>query len=297
MAQALAQAGRKTGISVPVHLKVETGIYRQGLPLKQVLDLAKLVKDLDGIRLEGLTTHYADIDNCADRSFAHHQLAQLKAAEAAFQQIGLDVPMVHSANSAATILWPETHGSMVRVGIANYGLWPSIETYATILRTATDQKSELILNLCPVLSWRTHVVQVKDIPTGSYVGYGRTYRATCPMRLAILPLGYHEGYDRRLSNLGYVLIHGVRAPICGRVFMNMTVVDVTHIPGVQVGTVATLLGTDGEEKISAEQIASWIGTINYEVVCRIHPSLPRFTIYEELRYSQNKVNNTVLVRK
>ena len=275
---ALAAAGTKTGNPVPIHIKIETGTHRQGLPLNQAIELAQFASQLDGILLEGITTHYADIEDTTDHQFAHQQLILLQNAKKAFQNAGLDVAMVHSANSAATILWPETHGSMVRVGISAYGLWPSRETYATVLQNYATRNNGFIPNLQPVLSWRARVVQVKEVPTGAYIGYGRTFRATHPMKIAILPLGYHEGYDRRLSNLAHVIIKGVRSPVRGRICMNMMMVDVTHIPGVKVGDIATLLGSDGEERVSAEQLASWMGTINYEVVSRINSSQPRFVL-------------------
>ena len=281
VAKAMARAGREAGYSMPVHLKIETGTHRQGISLKEALELAQLVSQLEGIELEGLTTHYADIEDTTNHRFAHQQLVLLQEARKTFRQAGFEVPMVHSANSAATILWSETHGSMVRVGIAAYGLWPSTETYATVLQNYATRGEGFIPNLQPVLSWRARVVQIKDIPAGGYISYGRTFRATYPMQIAILPLGYHEGYDRRLSNLSHVLINGMRAPVRGRICMNMMMVDVTHIQDVGVGTVATLLGADGDEKVSADQLASWMGTINYEVVSRIHPSQPRFVVEGE----------------
>ena len=283
VARALAQAGRQTGVSIPVHLKLETGTHRQGLPLEDAIALAHQVSQLEGVVLEGLATHYADIEDTTDHRFAHAQLAQLEQAQAAFRQAGFEIPMVHSANSAATILWNQTHGSMVRVGLAAYGLWPSKETYAKVLQTFADRGEGFIPNLQPVLSWRARIVQVKQIPAGAYVGYGRTFRANHPMRIAVLPVGYYEGYDRRLSSLGYVLIDGQRSAVCGRVCMNMVMVDVTHIPSVQVGEVATLLGIDGDERVSAEQLASWMGTINYEVVSRIHPAQPRVVVQDDWR--------------
>jgi len=294
VAQALAEAGRAVGYSIPVHLKLETGTHRQGISLKEALALAQLVSQLEGIELEGLTTHYADIEDTTDHHFAHQQLTLLQEAKEAFQQSGFKLPMVHSANSAATILWSQAHGSMVRVGIAAYGLWPSTETYATVLQNYATRGEGFIPNLQPVLSWRARVVQVKDVPVGGYVSYGRTFRATYPMRIAILPLGYHEGYDRRLSNLSYVLLKGMRAPVRGRICMNMIIVDVTHIQDVRVGTVATLIGADGDERVSADQLASWMGTINYEVVSRIHPSQPRLIVEEERQTTSNQQPTTQL---
>ncbi|MGK7891116.1 MAG: alanine racemase [Leptolyngbyaceae cyanobacterium] len=296
VAKALSRLAQASDWTVPVHLKIETGTHRQGLYLDDALQLAHLIQELDGLELEGLTTHYADIEDTTDHQFAQQQLAGLNTAKTAFAEAGFDVPMLHSANSAATILWPHAHGNLVRVGLASYGLWPSTETYATVLQTALAEADKdprllreagdletphFIPHLSPVLSWRTRIAQVKAVPAGGYISYGRTFRANYPMRVAVLPLGYHEGYDRRLSNLGYVLIHGQRAPICGRICMNMMVVDVTHIPTAQVGSVATLLGTDGNERISAEQLAAWMSTINYEVVARIHPSQPRLLVKQE----------------
>lgn len=282
VAQAFAQAGRAASFSVPVHILIETGTHRQGLTIPAALELAEQIAQLDGITLEGIATHYADIEDTTDHRFALGQLAHLQEAEQAFRQAGHDLPIVQSANSAATILWNQTHANLVRVGIAAYGLWPSKETYAKVLQTFAERGEGFIPNLQPALSWRARIVQVKPVPTGGYVGYGRTFRAPYPMQIAVLPVGYHEGYDRRLSNLGHVLIAGQRAPICGRICMNMMMVDVTHIPQAQVGTVATLLGQDGEERVSAEQLASWMGTINYEVVARIHPSQPRYMLNEPL---------------
>jgi alanine racemase len=279
VALALARAGQEARIIIPVHLKIETGTHRQGLQIKAALKLAELVSQLKGIELEGISTHYADIEDTTDHRFAMSQLAQLQSAHQAFQEAGFAVPMVHSANSAATILWNQTHGSLVRAGLAAYGLWSSKETYVKVLQ-ASAEGDGFVPSLQPVLSWRARVVQVKDVPIGGYVSYGRTFRATYPMKIAVLPLGYHEGYDRRLSNLSYVLINGMRSPVRGRICMNMFMVDVTHIPDVEVGSVATLLGADGEEQITAEQLAAWMGTINYEVVARIHSSQPRILMMD-----------------
>lgn len=281
VAQAAASAAQANGRILPVHILIETGTHRQGLVLEEALQFADQIKQLDGIVLEGIATHYADIEDTTDHRFAHQQLAHLQAAEQAFQQADHALKIVQSANSAATILWNQTHATMVRVGIAAYGLWPSKETYAKVLQTFAEKGEGFIPNLRPVLSWRTRIVQVKEVPAGGYVGYGRTFRAAYPMKIAVLPIGYHEGYDRRLSNLGYVLIEGMRAPVCGRICMNMMMVDITHISEAKVGTVVTLLGSDGEERVSAEQLASWMGTINYEVVARIYSSQPRYLVEDE----------------
>ncbi|MCB9731435.1 MAG: alanine racemase [Deltaproteobacteria bacterium] len=279
---ALAAAGRAAGRPVPVHVKVETGNHRQGLPLAEALALGCEAQALDGVVLEGLSTHYADIEDTTDHRFAMGQLGRFDEASEAFRAAGIAPRIRHTANSAAAILWGKTHEELVRVGIASYGLWPSGETYAVAVALANRNDPEgrggFLPELRPALSWRARVVQVKDVPVGGFVGYGRTFRATYPMRIAILPVGYYEGYDRRLSNVAHVLLHGVRAPIRGRICMNMAMVDVTHVPGVVAGDVATLLGQDGEERVSAEDLAGWMGSINYEVVSRIHPSIPRVRV-------------------
>ncbi|MBM3280673.1 MAG: alanine racemase [Candidatus Handelsmanbacteria bacterium] len=284
LARALSQAAGAQ--PVRVHLKIETGTSRQGLGLDEALELGRLVADLPGLWLEGLTTHYADIEDTTDHRYAQRQQELLQEAVAAFAAAGLGVEKVHAANSAATLLWPQTHASLVRVGIAAYGLWPSRETYAVALQRCQDQAAGWVPQLRPALSWRARLVQVKEVPAGAYIGYGRTFRTTHPTRLGILPVGYYEGYDRRLSNVAHVLVGGLRAPVRGRVCMNMLMVDLTHIPEARAGQVATLLGRDGEEEVSAETLAGWMGTINYEAVSRIHPGQPRLLrraegLYEE----------------
>ncbi|MEE2779609.1 MAG: alanine racemase [Myxococcota bacterium] len=275
---ALSDAATAAGRVVPVHLKAETGNHRQGVPVSDLVQLASRAQELSGVRLAGLATHFADIEDTTDHGFARQQLAAFQEAIDAVKGAGFEVGMVHSANSAAAILWPETHGDLVRVGIATYGLWPSTETYATALQAHAMGQGGMVPELQPVLRWRTRIAQVKEVQAGSYVGYGRTYRTTHASRIAVLPVGYHEGYDRRLSNLAHVLVDGRRAPVRGRVCMNMTMVDVTHVPGVHVGQEVTLLGQDGQERVTAEDVGAWMGSINYEVVSRIHPAVPRVLV-------------------
>ncbi|MCC6806271.1 MAG: alanine racemase [Deltaproteobacteria bacterium] len=277
-AKALSAIATSMHAKVAVHIKLETGTNRQGLELEEAVELGKLVRSLPGLELEGLTTHFADIEDSTNHAFAKKQIERFDAALKSFAETGLRVPVPHLANSAATLLYPETHAIMVRAGIAAYGLWPSKETYATALQRQADGVDAGAAMLEPAMTWRARIAQVKNVAAGSYVGYGRTYRTSAPARIAVLPLGYYEGYDRRLSNTAHVLVHGQRAPVRGRVCMNMCMVDVTHVPEAAAGSVATLLGRDGDEEISAEQLAGWMGTINYEVVSRIHPSVARVEV-------------------
>lgn len=289
VARALDAASRARGVVTPVHIKIETGTHRQGLDVDSALALAEQIASMTGLVVEGISTHFADIEDTTDHRFADAQWQGLVDARKRFLDRGAPTGatgatgatvgtagqarlLVHAANSAATILEPKTHGDLVRAGIAAYGLWPSKETLAAWRERSTPAMRAPELR--PVLSWRARLAQVKDVPAGGYVGYGRTWRATRPSRIAIVPVGYFEGYDRRLSNVAHALVHGVRAPVRGRVCMNMCMIDVTDVPAARAGDVATLLGSDGDDRVSAEQLAGWMGSIHYEAVSRIHMNQP-----------------------
>ncbi|MBP7147318.1 MAG: alanine racemase [Acidobacteria bacterium] len=270
---ALSRAALRLGRTARVHVKIETGTNRQGLPVSRALDLARLAGAIPGLELEGISTHFADIEDTTDHAYAERQLAAFAAAVARFRDEGIEPPLVHAACSAATILFPETHFQLARAGIGIYGLWPSRETLVS-----ARERGISAFRLRAAMTWKCLVAQVKDVAAGSFVGYGRTWRATRPSRIAVLPVGYYEGYARALSGRAHVLLHGQRAPVVGRICMNMCMVDVTDIAQAQAGDVAVLLGGDGEEAIRAEDLATWASTIHYEIVSRIHPSLPRIAV-------------------
>jgi alanine racemase len=271
--QPLSRAAAERGRVVPVHLKVETGTHRYGLTPSEVLQAANLIRDLPGLHLEGLATHFANIEDTTDHGFAAEQIREFDSVLAAVREAGFPVDLSHAACSAAAILFPKAHYGMVRVGIASYGIWPSKET-----RVSARHVDGADMKLTPALTWKTRVGQVKQVPAGSFVGYGCSWRATADTRLAILPVGYADGYDRRLSNVGHVLIQGRRAPIRGRVCMNVTMVDVTHHAEVTLEDEVVLLGRQGDERISAEDVAGWCATIPYEIVVRIGEQLPRVRV-------------------
>lgn len=256
-----------------LHVKVETGTGRQGVLLENLEAFVRLVKSVPNARLEGLSTHFANIEDTLNHAYAEEQLERFSAALALVERVAERPPIVHAACTAATLLFPRTHFTMLRVGIGLYGLWPSRETFLSAREQGTVPK------LTPVLSWKTRLVQVKSLPEGSFIGYGCSYRATRRTTVGILPVGYADGYDRSLGNRGHVLVRGRRAPIVGRICMNLTMIDLTDVPGVRLEDEVVLLGKSGTEAISAETMAEWAGTINYEVVARISPLLPR-TIVE-----------------
>ena len=212
----------------------------------------------------GASTHYANIEDTTDASYAKSQLRRFEEEITLLHREGIDPPFLHTACSAAAILFPKTHFNLARIGISMYGLWPSKET----------QKEGGIV-LTPALAWKTIIAQIKTVPKGASVSYGLTERTTRASTLAILPIGYWDGYDRGLSSIGHVLIRGHICKIIGRVCMNMCVVDVTDLPHVHVEDEVVLLGRQGAEEISAQDIASKLGTIHYEVVTRINPTVTR----------------------
>ncbi len=273
--EALSRESDDRGRDIPVHLKVETGTYRYGVPESEVPEYVALIGRLPGVHLEGLTTHFANIEDTTDHGYAREQLDRFRALVDRVTALGVRIPLCNTACSAATILFPESHFGMVRVGISSYGIWPSKET-----RVSAGHLEGSALRLEPALTWKTRVGQVKEIPAGAYVGYGCSWRAPVATRLAVLPVGYADGYDRALGNVGHVLIRGQRAPVRGRVCMNVTMVDVTHIDGIQQEDEVVLLGNSMNETISADQMAGWCGTIAYEVVARIAGHLPRVRVQQ-----------------
>ncbi len=264
------EALSRTGGRARVHLKVETGTGRQGVLPADLPAFLSGVRAAPNVELEGLSTHFANIEDTLNHGYAETQLAAFAEALRTVERVAGRPPFVHTACTAASILFPQTHFTMLRVGIGIYGMWPSRETYLSAL-----QGKAPVPELRPVLAWKTRIAQIKTLPEGSYVGYGCSYRTTRQTLLGVLPVGYADGYDRALGNRAHVLVRGKRAPVIGRICMNLTMVDLTDIPGVRLEEETVLLGSMGDERISAETLGEWAGTINYEVVARISPLLPR----------------------
>jgi alanine racemase len=261
------------GRPVRVHVKVETGTHRQGVLERDVPAFVRRILGSRSLTLAGISTHFANIEDTTSHDFAETQIAAYARIADAIAGLNPGPLIRHSACSAAVLLFNRTHLDLARVGISLYGLWPSKETYVSCL-----ERGKPSLDLKPVMTWKTRIAQVKDVPEGSYIGYGLTWRATRPTTIAVLPVGYYEGFDRELSGLAHVLVRGKRAPVRGRICMNMCMVDVTDVPGVALEDEVVLLGRQGDERVTAEQLAAWCGTISYEIVSRIHPSLPRVVV-------------------
>jgi len=265
----IARAARSCNKPARLHVKIETGANRQGIGPGLLEPLCTAIAENPDLLLEGLATHFANIEDTTDHSFAKAQLNRLHAALKLLDARGIKAPIVHCANSAATIIFPESHFKMVRTGIAAYGMWPSNETYVSFVKERTNG-----FVLKPALTWKSRVAQIKDVPGGEYIGYGCTFKTGHATRLAVVPVGYYDGFDRGITE-GHVLIRGQRAPIRGRICMNLLMAEITDIGDVNPGDEVVLLGCDGDECISAEQIARWSNTINYEVTTRINDRIPR----------------------
>lgn len=209
--------------------------------------------------------HFANVEDVKRPAYAKKQLHAYERALLLMQDLGLDPGLRHTASSAAVFVSPEAQFDLVRPGIALYGLWPSEQV----------KRHSKGLSLHPVLTWKTIVAQVKDVAKGTSVGYDRTERVRRDSKVAVLPVGYWDGLDRRLSSKGHVLIRGKRCKILGRICMNMCMVDVTGVSGVAPNDEVVIIGKQGREEVSAEEFAKTLGTINYEVVTRINPQIPR----------------------
>lgn len=260
-AAALGEAGPDCGGDLAVHLKVETGVNRQGVTEQEIPAVLQLLASVPRVRLAGLSSHFADIEDTTDHSFAQRQMQRFDGYRRLLGAAGFPSLEAHMSCSAATLLWDRSHRGLARVGIAAYGVWPSRETLVSVRQGGRPEAA-----LRPALRWLVRVSQVRDVPAGETVGYGRTWKAMTASRIAVLPVGYADGWPRALSGRAHVLIGGRRAPLVGRICMNLCMADVTHIPEAAAGSEAVLLGRQGEEVIPVEMLAGHLGTIAYEVL-------------------------------
>ena len=261
-ASSFSQQAQARGKRAAIHVKIDTGMGRLGLAdPRNTIDFLERVAALPGIILEGVYTHFAAADE-KDKSFTRHQLRLFNSILSACKERGIEVPLKHAANSAAALELPETHLDMVRIGIGLYGCYPSREINNRI-------------KLLPVMSLKSRIIFLKTVSAGTPVSYGRTYFASNDTTIATVPLGYGDGYNRLLSNKGFMLVQGRRVPIAGRVCMDHTMLDVGKIPFVQEGDEVVAFGRQGHGELNVEEIAEQLGTISYEVLCNIGSRVPR----------------------
>jgi len=261
LARAVSDAAAKGGTPILVHLKVDTGMGRQGLLPEEVVDFVKKLNSMPNLLLQGIFTHLASAD-AKDKSYTLFQIKRFSEVLAALKKNSLTVPLMHVANSAAICDYPEIFYNMVRPGLAIYGLYPSSEVSRAI-------------NLRPAMTLKSRIIRLKTMPAGSSISYGCTYRTKKEARIATVAIGYGDGYSRSHSNKGTMLVRGQRAPVVGRVCMDTCMIDVTPISEVQLGDEVVIIGAQGQETITVEEVAASIGTINYEVVTAVSARVPR----------------------
>ena len=266
MAKALSEEAVRQGRQVHIHIGLDTGMSRIGFADKpESVEEIKRIAALSNVEIEGMFTHFARADE-TDKSPAEDQLKRYLAFVELLEKAGVQIPLKHCSNSAGIIRMPEATWTMVRAGITIYGIYPSAEVERDIVK------------LIPAMELKSHVAFVKDLPAGTAISYGGTFASETDLRVATIPVGYADGYPRTLSNKGWVLIHGQKAPILGRICMDQFMVDVTHIADVKHGDEVTLIGRDGDECIHIDELGDLSGRFSYEFACEISKRVPRVYI-------------------
>jgi alanine racemase len=265
LAEALSTEAQELGKAAKVHVKIDTGMNRIGVPPEDAVNFVKQVLQLKAIEIEGIFTHFSvseSTDDNRDKTFTESQIGRFKQVIGALEENGIRIPIKHAANSGGVLNFPSSYFDMVRPGIMIYGLYYSRET-------AVAEK------LQPAMSFKTAIVHLKTVPPQASVSYGRTFVTEKESIIATLPVGYADGYNRLLSNKGEVLVKGRRAPVVGRVCMDMTMIDVSHVAGINVGDEVVLFGKQGDAEIPMDEIADKTNTIINEVACSIGKRVPR----------------------
>lgn len=268
MAESLARAAERMGTRISVHLKVDTGMGRIGIRPDQVPEFLECCRHLPALQVRGLMSHFPCADE-VDKRFSRQQIEHFRRVVDATK--GYPIKVRHMANSAAVFDLPESHFDAVRPGIALYGLCPSAE-----------MQNPRVQDLEPVLEWKTCITFLKEVPAGVGLSYGHAFHTRQPSLIATVPVGYADGLHRNLSNDLDVLVHGVRCPQVGRITMDMTLIDVTSLRGqVELGDAVVLIGRQGNEEVTANELAAKLGTINYEIVSAISHRVPRIAVGEQ----------------
>lgn len=246
-----------------IHIKIDTGMSRIGFQVNsETANIIYEISKLANVEIEGIFTHFANADE-ADKEPTFAQMDLFQQMCQMLAEKGVKIPIKHCSNSAGIVDIPEANMNMVRAGIILYGLWPS------------DEVNKRSMDLQPVMSLKSHISYIKDLEAGRKVSYGGKYITPVTQKIATVPVGYGDGYARSLSENGYVLVRGQKAPICGRICMDQFMIDVSHIDGVRVGDPVTLLGQDGTEQITMEELGDLSDRFNYEFACLITPRVPR----------------------
>lgn len=271
------RTAQKAGNKAKIHIEFETGFHRTGFTMNELGPMCDLIsRNLEHIELEGFLTHYAGAESIANYVRINEQKEQFNKMCMFFESRGIKAKYKHTACSAAALTYPDTIMDMARIGIAQYGFWPSKETRMYNLLSEDNKFTKDPLHR--VLSWKTKVLTVKNVTAGQFIGYGNSYMATKNEKIAVIPIGYAHGYSRSLSNLGNVLIRKHKVPVVGMVNMNMIIVNVTNVPGVTKGDEVVLIGKQGKQQITVASFADLSRYVNYELLTRLPDNIPRFIV-------------------
>jgi len=271
------RTARKVGCRAHIHLEVETGLHRTGLEGRALTTaLSRLAAAADAVAVDGLCTHFAGAESTGNYYRIQKQIDTFAALSARVAGAGIGTPSRHAACSAASLNYPETCYDLVRMGIVQYGYWPSQESRVEFLRR--NGRRRPMSPLRRILSWKSRVMDVKTVKAGEFVGYGNQYLTSRRQKLAAVPVGYYHGFARNLSNLGHVLIGGQRCGAVGVVNMNMLMADVTDLPGVKIGDEVVLIGTQGAQEITVGAFGEMAQDLNYEVLVRLPAEIPRVVV-------------------
>jgi alanine racemase len=263
-AERLQEEAEKQGKFVKIHIEVDTGMGRTGVYYKHALEFIKKIRRLPNIRIEGVFTHFAESEK-EDKIFTMKQIERFNRLKDKIERSKMGIPFYHTANTAAILTTKKSYFNMIRPGLLLYGMYPDKDIRKTI-------------RVEPIMSLKSRICYLKWLPRGSSVSYGRTYITKKRTRVATLSIGYGDGYPRRLSNKGWVLIRGQRVPVIGNVCMDLTMIDVTSIKDIAIGDEVTIIGRDGNEEITAAEVARNADTINYEITTNIGPRVPRIYV-------------------
>uniref|UniRef100_UPI0030DDB9B2 alanine racemase n=1 Tax=uncultured Planktosalinus sp. TaxID=1810935 RepID=UPI0030DDB9B2 len=263
---------KKTAKKAKIHIEVETGMHRTGFDVQEWQEVAETLKEhQDVLSFKGLCTHFAGAEEIANYYRIKQQQQNFRRAKRYFKDFGLEPQLIHTACSAATLRYPRTQNDMVRLGIVQYGFFPTKEVLIHFLEKIKMKEDPLQR----LLSWKSKVMDIKQVKTGDFIGYGTSFMAGTDMKIATIPVGYSQGFSRSLSNQGRVLINGQRAPVIGVVNMNMMTVDVTHLDSVEKGDEVVLIGKQGDLEIGVSSFSEFSNQINYEMLTRLPAEIPR----------------------
>lgn len=274
--RALEEA-KKIGKKASIHLQIETGMHRTGFEAEEWEEIfTRVYENREHIDLKGICTHYAGAESVANFYRIQNQNKSFQKALNLAENIFDELPVIHASSSAAFLTMPELQYDMVRIGIAQYGFWPSRETFMYQAKAYDFKEKKDPLRR--IMTWKSEVMNTKWVEAGDFIGYGNVYMAGRDMQIATVPIGYTHGFGRNLTNAGHVLIHGERAQVSGLVNMNMLTVDVTDIPGVKKGDEVVMIGHQGENEITVASFGEMSNNLNYEILTRLPVSIPRVVV-------------------